>query len=210
MNTDFFLSINDSSGNIKSNVSGFGDLTIMPIGLSWDIHDKVDFSLLYSIYIPTGKYEVGADDNLGQGYWTHQIQVPTYFYFLGKATALILLPTLEINGNIQKHDASIGNRFSLEYGISQYLTDWLEIDIMNAHNWQISKDYGNEIWWSGTRFDGLDTKSIFSAGISLWPIKNTLNIRGKYITEYNVKQRFKNEIWSLSVVYIPGVLSDKK
>ena len=102
------------------------------------------------------------------GIWTHQLQAPTYFYAMEQATAFAVIPTLELNGKVKDADARPGHRFSLEYGISQYFTNWLEIELMNGHNWQISDDTGDDVWWSGTRFDGRDRKNIFSAGIGLW------------------------------------------
>ena len=205
LTTTFTTGVGSRETTFSSNVSGFGDLTLMPLGLSWTEHERFDISFMYTMYIPTGRYEPGADDNIGQGHWTHQFQIPGYAYFMDKATALALIPTLEINGPIQNSDAKFGNRFSLEYGISQYLTEWLEIDLMNAHNWQISEDSGDEAWWVGSVLDGKDQKSIFSVGLSTWPTEK-LNVRGKFITEYAVKERFKNTIWSLSFIYSPNIL----
>ena len=207
---DVFLAIGDTSGNISGKLSGFGDLSFMPLGLSWSVNKKADVSFLYTIYAPTGRYETGADDNLGQGFWTHQIQVPAYFYAMEQATALAIIPTLEINGKVKDADAKMGNRFSLEYGISQYFNNWLEVELTNGHNWQIGKDSGDDVWWTGTRFDGLDRKNTFSAGINVWPVEGILQLRMKYLTDYGVKQRFKNQFWSFSFLLIPGILSEQE
>jgi hypothetical protein len=204
-----FLTLGDTSGNTTGNSSGFGDLAFMPLGLSWSFGDKLDVAFMYSIYAPTGRYETGAEDNMGAGIWTHQLQAPTYFYAMEKATAFAVIPTLELNGKVKDADARPGNRFSLEYGISQYFTNWLEVEIANGHNWQISNEAGDDFWWGGTRFDGRDSKNTFSAGIGVWPVEGILNIRAKYMMDYGVKQRFKNRFWSLSIVIIPGILSEK-
>ena len=203
-----FLALGDTSGNITGNSGGFGDLAFMPLGLSWSFDKKLDVAFMYSIYAPTGRYETGGEDNLGAGIWTHQLQVPTYFYALEQATAFAVIPTLELNGKVKDADARPGHRFSLEYGISQYFTSWLEVEIVNGHNWQISNDTGDDVWWSGTRFDGRDSKNTFSAGIGVWPVEGILNIRAKYIMDYGSRQRFKNRFWSLSLVIIPGVLGE--
>lgn len=205
---DVFLAVGDTSGNISGNSSGFGDLAFMPLGLSWSFDKKLDVSFMYTIYAPTGRYKTGADDNLGQGFWTHQFQVPTYLYAIEQATALAIIPTLEFNGKVKDANARAGNRFSLEYGISQYFTNWLEVEIMNGHNWQISDDSGDDVWWSGTRFDGRDRKNTFSAGIGTWPVEGILNLRVKFIMDYGSRQRFKNQFWSFSLIIIPGLLSE--
>jgi hypothetical protein len=126
-----------------------------------------------------------------------------------QATAFAIIPTLEINGKVKDADARIGNRFSLEYGISQYFTSWLEVEIMNGHNWQIQADSGDDVWWSGTRFDGFDRKNVFSAGINVWPVEGILNLRVKYIKDYGVRQRFNNQFWNLSLLLIPGILAER-
>lgn len=209
-NYNVFLSVGDTSANISGKVSGFGDLSFMPFGLSWSFGERVDLAFMYTVYAPTGRYNIDADDNLGQGFWTHQFQLPTYLYFLEKATALAIIPTLELNGSFMGADARAGNRFSLEYGISQYFTEWLEIELVNAHNWQITNDKGDDIWWRNTVFDTKDSKNVVSLGIGVWPGLDWLNLRFKYITDYNAKQRFKNHFYSFSLVIIPNVLTEKE
>lgn len=203
-----FLAVGDTSGTITGSLSGMGDLSFMPLGLSWSFNEKIDLALMYTVYAPTGRYKTGADDNLGQGFWTHQIQLPTYFYALEKATAISIIPTLELNANITDANAKAGNRFSLEYGVSQYLTEWLEIEVVNAHNWQITEDKGEDIWWNNTVFDTKDSKNILSIGVGVWPGLDWLNLRFKYITDYGAKQRFKNQFYSFSFIIIPNVLTD--
>jgi len=184
-----FTAIGDTSTNISGKISGWGDLAAMPLGLSWTFDKKMDLSFMYTFYAPTGRYELGADDNIGQGYWTHQFQLPAYFYAMEQATAFGIIPTFE------------------EYGISQYFTEWLEVEVMNGHNWQISDDSGTDAWWTGTRFDSRDSKSTFSVGVGVWTLKGMLNLRAKYIMDYAVRQRFKNDFISLSLLLMPGILS---
>lgn len=205
-----FLAVGDTSGSVSGSLSGLGDLSFMPLGLSWSFGEKIDLAFMYTLYAPTGKYKTGADDNLGQGFWTHQIQLPTYFYALEKATAIAIIPTLELNGSIIDAEARSGNRFSLEYGVSQYLTEWLEIELVNAHNWQITEDTGKDVWWDNTPYDTKDSKNVLSAGVGVWPGVDWLNLRFKYITDYGSKQRFKNKFYSFSLIIIPNVLTDNE
>jgi hypothetical protein len=41
----------------------------------------------------------------------------------------------------------------------------------------------------------------------LMELKGMLNLRVKYIMDYGVRQRFKNQFVSLSLVLVPGILS---
>ena len=203
-------SLSDTTIITAGNTGGFGDLAIMPVGLGWSFDDKVDFSLFYTFYAPTGRYETGAADNVGRGYWVHQFQLPTYFYFMEKATALFVMPTYEINGKVKDSDVRPGNRFSIEYGISQYLTSWLEVEILNGHNLQVSDDKGNDVWWANTPLEFRDKASTVSFGVGAWPIAEQLNIRLKYALDYGVKQRYKSNFLSFSAIYIPNILTGAK
>jgi hypothetical protein len=211
MNLDYkvFAAIGNESSNISGSVSGWGDLTLMPLGLSWPFDKKMDLSFMYTLYAPTGRFELGADDNLGQGFWTHQFQLPAYFYAMEQATALAIIPTFEFNGKIKDSEARAGNRFSLEYGISQYFTEWLEVELVNGHNWQISDDSGSDAWWTGTRFDSHDRKNTFGVGVGVWTLKGMLNLRAKYIVDYGVRQRFRDNFVSLSLLFIPGIFAEE-
>jgi hypothetical protein len=125
--SNFNVSINlkDSTLVAEGKAGGWGDLSFMPLGLSWSFSPQIDLAFMYTLYAPTGRYATGADNNIGKGYWTHQFQVPAYFYLMERATAIGIIPTLEINGKLKDAEVWAGSRFSLEYGISQYLNDWL-------------------------------------------------------------------------------------
>ena len=201
----------DGDGNVHAvgNTGGFGDMLIMPVDLAWSFNKKVDVSLMYSMYLPIGRFELGADDNIGKGYLTHQIQAPTYLYLMDKATALFVMPTLEMNGQIRDTDVSPGSRFTVEYGFSQYLTSWLEIEVINGHNWQITDDKGDDVWWKGTDLYEKDSNNTFGAGVGVWPLVGKLNLRAKYAFDYGSKNRFKNTFFSFSAIFIPNLFTGK-
>jgi hypothetical protein len=209
LTSNYKMNIHLSETDLTSttNAGGFGDLSFIPLGLGWSIKNKVDISFFYTVYAPTGRYKTGASDNIGKGFWTHQFQIPTYFYFMEKATALLVMPTLEINGKIKGSDVSPGSRFSIEYGISQYITSWLELEIINGHNWQIGNDKGEGVWWKNTPLDTKDHTSTVGFGLGVWPWEGRLNIRAKYAMDYGTKQRYKSNFLSISAIFIPNLLN---
>jgi len=191
-----------------NNTNGFGDLAFSPLGLSW-AKDKFDVTFTYTAYAPVGKYKTGADDNIGKGYWTHQFQTPFYLYFKEKATAFFLMPTFEMNGQVKDSDVRPGNRFTVEYGASQYVTSWLELEILNGHNWQVGDDKGDDVWWKNTQLYDKDKTSTVSFGVGAWPWAGRLNTRLKYAMDYGTKQRYKSNFWSFSFLYIPNLFTGK-
>jgi len=54
---------------VNNKVSGFGDMTVVPVMLAWKSGDwQVDF--LMPVYAPTGSYQLGRLGNPGLNYWT--------------------------------------------------------------------------------------------------------------------------------------------
>lgn len=188
---------------------GFGDLSIIPLSLYWNFDNKFNIGFLYTLSAPTGRFELDADDNVGNGYWAHMFQIPIYFFNKDQSTAFTVLPTLELNGKIKDSDVTPGNRLSLEYGISQYLNEWLELQILNSHNWQIGSDKGNDIWWRNTALDGKDQTNNLSFGIGAWPVASQFYTSLKYGFDYGTKNRFQANYFSVDLIYIPVFKSKK-
>ena len=184
--------------------SGFGDMFFLPVGLSW-AQKQSSVMLTYGFAAPTGRYEADADDNLGLGMWTHQFQGFGYYYPRpDQSTALMVGLTYEYNTEIKDTEVNPGNRFSLEYGISQYLSDRFELTAAGGHNWQITDDSGDGVFWDAGKHDRLSTAA-FSASYWLW--KERLSLAVKYGFDYGARGRFVTDYWMLNLLFIPNVLT---
>lgn len=203
VNYRVFLTVGNQSETLSGSANGITDLSFMPVDLSWSIDKKWDFGLMYTLYAPT------AAEDLSQNYWTHQLQAPVYFYLGDQATAFMFMPTLELNGRYKNVDFRAGNRMTIEYGIGQYFTEWLEIEVINAHNWQMGSDSGSEFWWRRSVFDSRDRTNTFSAGIGVWPNLDWLNLRFRYIRDYGARLRFENQLYSFSFIITNGIFKKK-
>jgi hypothetical protein len=186
--------------------SGLSDMLFVPVGLSWQL-EKFDMTFLYGFVAPTGSYESGSAENIGLGFWTHQFQGYGYFYPVPeKSTAIMLGLTFELNSKIKDADVKPGNRFSLEWGVSQYFSEQFELNVKGGHNWQISDDTGNEVYWD-PRFH--DRKSTILFGANYWPWKERLSLALKYGLDYGVRQRFQNNSWLFNIIFIPNIFTGK-
>jgi hypothetical protein len=189
---------------IEGSVSGLSDLYVVPVGLSWG-SEFLDFTFMYGFYAPTGRYTTGAEDNIGLGFWTHQFQGFTYFYPLPeKATAIMGGLTYELNTKIDDVNVKPGNRLSLEWGISQYLSERFELGVQGAHNWQVSDDTGEDMIWDPTY---RDRKSSIGFSMGFWPWKNRLYVSGKYAFDFGIRQRFKNNNLMLNFLFLTNALT---
>ena len=192
------------SKTVGGNVSGFTDLFVAPLGLSWELN-KFDFTFLYGFYAPTGKYETGASDNTGLGFWAHQFQGYGYYYPMeGKATAIMLGLTYELNSKIKDAEVTPGNRFTLEWAISQFLSEKFEVGIQGGHNWQISDDSGTDVYWNPSVHD---RKNTIAFNASFWPLKEKLMINLKYAFDFGLVQRFKNDNYIVNLIFITNLLT---
>ena len=189
---------------VEGKNSGLSDMLFMPVGLSWRLADA-DFTFLYGFVAPTGKYETGSDENIGLGFWTHQFQGYGYYYPVeDKSTALMLGLTYELNSEIKDAKVTPGSRLSLEWGISQYLSDQFELGVKGGHNWQISDDSGDDVYWDAGFHD---RKSTIAFSACYWPWKERLALTAKYAFDFGVRQRFQNNAWMLNLLFIPNLLT---
>ncbi|MGH8555223.1 MAG: transporter, partial [Gammaproteobacteria bacterium] len=75
-----------------------------------------DVLAAYGFYAPTGEEDIGLD------FWTHQLQLAgTWYPFDDKGTAVMVASTYEIHHEKEDQDLTPGSRFTLNWGISQYL-----------------------------------------------------------------------------------------
>jgi len=184
--------------------SGFSDLFVTPLGLSWG-GEKADLTFFYSFYAPTGKYETGNAESIGLGFWTHQMQARGYLYPKpDKSTALMLGVIYELNGTLKDVDVSPGDRFTLEWGLSQYFSDRFEVAVQGGHNWQIGDDGGADVYWDANVHD---RKSTVAVGATFWAWPEKLAVTGKYAFDFGVRQRFDNNTIFVNVLLVPGWLT---
>lgn len=184
-------------------ISGFGDLFVSPFSLIWGFN-QFDVTFSYGFTAPTGKFNIEEDDNVGMGFWSNQFQGYGYYYTSeDRSTALMLGLTYEINGNIKGVDAKIGDRLSLEWGISQYLSEKIEIGIQGGSTWQISDDKGADILYDPSYHDKMNT---IGALFSYWPWNERLNLVLKYNRDFGVRQGFVNNAIMLNAIFITNAL----
>ena len=76
------FSSNRIEGGLVSSKSSlaFTDIYIQPIQLGWKTK-MADFLAGYALYLPTGKYEAGGEDNTGLGMVTNEFSGGTTIYF---------------------------------------------------------------------------------------------------------------------------------
>jgi hypothetical protein len=189
--------------SIDDNQWGLGDIYVKPIWLGWNTK-HFGITLGYGLYAPTGKYDDGDVDNTGLGFWTHEVQSGvTWYPWEHQGTALMLNGTYEIHHEKEGADITPGDRFSLDWGISQFLplnkeeTLLVELGLVGYSQWQVDNDSGSDV------IDVLKVKDEVhgiggQVGLAYVPWNASLVFR--YIGEYYAEARFEGDLYVLTLV----------
>lgn len=95
---------------------GFSDLTFAPVWLGWHTA-RADVTAGWSFFVPTGKWELGGDENAGLGMWSNDFQAGTTVHLDNKhAWSTSLLATYEIHSHKKDTQIKAGDILTLEGG----------------------------------------------------------------------------------------------
>lgn len=192
-----------------------GDLFVQPFWLGW-APTNWDFALGYGFYAPVGRYNtetltlpivgpttVERADNIGLGFWTHQIQGAGAWYpWADKRTAFIVGLTYEIHHRKEDIDITPGQDLSLNWGISQYLpltasnSVLLEVGPAGYDVWQTTRESGSRARDPEERYQlhGVGGQ----IGVTWLRLNLLVNFHGFY--EYAAENRFQGASVGLNLV----------
>ncbi len=121
--------------------TGFGDVLLRPLDLGW--HTKrADINAGFQFYAPTGRYALGADDNIGKGMWTYEPFLGATVYLDEKRTLSVATTAFwETHGTKKDSDAKVGNILNLEGGTGKaFLGGGLVIGAAYYAQWKLTSD----------------------------------------------------------------------
>ena len=97
--------------------AGITDSVVTPVSIGWH-HPRVDTLAGFNIFIPTGRYTDGADNNTGMGMWGYEPVVATTVY-LDTAKKYHAATELSFDFQSKKEDSEnkVGNQLNLEGGV---------------------------------------------------------------------------------------------
>jgi hypothetical protein len=84
----------------------------------------------------------------------------------------------------------------LEYGISQYLSERLEVGLSGYNTWQMTDDSGSD-----ATNNGRDRMYGIGGQIAYWFVKDKFYVSARYITQYGVKDRTEGDYGVLTLMY---------
>lgn len=196
-----FENLPDINKKIDESSYGLGDTYIRPLWLGWNF-GKMDVGASYGLYIPIGKYDAGAADNVGLGMWTHEFSVNAVYYVdEQKGTALTIAGTYEIHHKKKDVDITPGSHFTVNYGISQYLPiseNFLaDIGVAGYAQWQVTKDRGSDALSKDIK-DQVYALGL-QAGLAYLPWDSQLTF--KWTREFKAEDRFEGDFYTLTAAF---------
>jgi hypothetical protein len=94
----------------------FTDISVTPLQLGWT-KPRADFTLAYTLFVPTGKWEEGGSENSGLGMWSNLFQAGTTLRLDDKhAWTTSLLASYEIHSHKEDSTLEVGDILTLEGG----------------------------------------------------------------------------------------------
>ncbi len=111
---------NSLTSDVEGQVSGGGGLAdsyYLPVILGWS-GDRFAVRAMYGFLAPTGRFEAGASDNVGSGYWTHTLSSgQTYFAGREKQFAVSVFEMYEFHTTQEGTGIHPGETFDLDYSL---------------------------------------------------------------------------------------------
>jgi hypothetical protein len=140
---------NSLTSDIAGGISGGGGLAdsyYQPFILGWRTK-RADIRTVYGFLAPTGKFSLGASNNVGSGYWTHAFSSGQTFYLSeNRKTAISAFQMYEIHTTQQGTETHPGDTLNLDYSLTRVLSlrsDLnLQIGLVGYEQWQLTDKTG--------------------------------------------------------------------
>jgi hypothetical protein len=198
---------------------GMADTFVVPFGLGW--HTKrADFYAAEGMMVPTGRYNPGATNNVGTGYFgNHVLDGITYYITKNKGTSANVFTDWEVHGERQGTNGTVktpGQAFTLEWGLGQVLplkknfSQLLQLGLVGYDQWQITQNGGTvpiastNLTIPASTLPYYSVHAIGGQGTYILPIKN-VNLFVKGYHEYTAYSHFVGTtivfgaLWTLKI-----------
>jgi hypothetical protein len=188
-------------GNRSDSADGIGDLTLLPVMMSWK-KDSWQYSALLPIYAPTGEYNVGSLANVGRNYWTFD---PTFQVSYNNAKTgfnAAVFTGITLNTENQDTDYKSGSAFHVDASVQQLLPvgpGFLSVGFNAFYYDQIEGDSGTGATLGD--FEGRNYGIGPALGYILPCGENTLVAEARWLKEMDTTRRLEGDYFWLKLVY---------
>jgi hypothetical protein len=138
----------DIAGSLSAG-GGFADSFYQPLILGWRKR-RADIRAIYGFLAPTGRFEGGANNNVGSGYWTSVLSSgQTIYLTANRATALSAFEMYEFHGTQEGTAIHPGQTLNLDYSLTQAFPVKaglrIQLGLVGYGQWQTTDKHGPTI-----------------------------------------------------------------
>ena len=193
-------SLSSSAQGAISGGGGAGDLYFQPVILGWRT-ERADVRGIVGFLAPTGKFNAGATDNVGNGYWTPVIAAGETFYLSeDRATTFSAFEMYEFHSSQSGTHIHPGETFDLDYSLMRTFTfpdSRLQVGLIGYGAWQTTAKTGPAITVAqeGQRY----RVNALGAGLNYALPTRKVTLSFKYFDEFSNQWTYQGHSVQISV-----------
>jgi len=193
---------NSLTSDFTGPVSGGGGLAdsyYQPFILGWE-KKRAAFRAVYGFLAPTGSFRVGANDNVGSGYWTHALSSGQTFYLTeDRKTTVSAFQMYEVHTTQEGTGVHPGQTFSLDFSLMRALPfgdkPWLQVGLVGYNQRQTTAKSGPGV----TPEQAAGRYKVNSLGFaSSANLPGRVNVGFKYFQEFSNRSTFQGHSIQIS------------
>lgn len=190
----------EAAGSISGG-GGFADSYYQPVILGWRF-ERLDVKAAYGFLAPTGRFNAGANDNVGSGYWTQTLASGHTFYVTrDRRTALSLFGMYEWHGTQEGTGIRPGDTFNIDYSLTHAFAlrneTQLQLGIVGYRQKQTSNKHGPGI--TSEQMAARYKVDALGLGAALTLPKQRVTLGFRYFEEYASRSTFEGYSVQISV-----------
>ncbi|MGR9088707.1 MAG: SphA family protein [Gammaproteobacteria bacterium] len=193
----------------RNNNGGIGDIAVAPLSLTWKWED-VHVNLSQFVYMPTGDYDPEKIVNLGLNRWSFETLAGLTWLDPTRGQEVSFNVGFISNAKNEATDYQSGDELHMDYTVAQHFSDAFAIGVTGYYYTQLRDDESPLLdrldqVRRQLGFTGVDGYRGEAAGIGPAVLYNPeiggkrIAFIGKWIHEFDVKNRFQGDLGMLSV-----------
>ena len=182
----------DTAGQLSAG-GGFADTFSQPFIMGWQT-PRVGVRAAYGVLVPTGKFNAGASDNVGSGYWTHAPSAGVTVYLNEtRRTAVSAFHMYEFHTVQEGTDIHPGQTANVDYSLTHTIRvrddAQLQLGVVGYGQWQMTDKTGPSITAAQSTAHYRIHALGFASNLSLPARKVSLGL--KYFREFSNRSSFQ-------------------
>ena len=194
---------NSLTSDVQGTLSGgggFADSFYQPFILGWK-KEGAEIRAAYGFLAPTGRFNAGANNNVGSGYWTNVVSSGQTFYLTSnRATAVSAFQMYEFHSTQQGTQIHPGQTLNLDYSLTQAFPlrrDLrLQLGLVGYDQWQTTDKSGPTL----TPAEAADHYKVYALGFAtnLMLPERKASVGIKYFHEFDCRSTFQGYTLQIS------------